>query len=754
MTPAKLRRHVIPILIGIGLVAFTLVFQLSDDPLVENLRNRMEWIAYDLRLKATLPDNPAPPENIIIIDIDDKSINQEGRWPWPRAKMADLVTKLSEAGVAVIVFDIVFSEPEANVAISVLDILEQYEVDAVVNETLISLADVIDGDIAFATAMQEKEIVMGYSFLDEEVEYGVIGVPLTVTNLDELDNSTVVEKTGYLSNIEILQGISPFGGAFTAKPDPDGVIRRSPLVFKYKGEVYPSLSLEAVRKFFASEIITVTTAPIADLDVVESIDIDGDLISVPTDGEGSVLVPYRGPAYSFTYIPATDVLQGTADPSKLESTIAFIGASATGLLDLVSTPVSNILPGVEVHATIAAGIMDVANSSGESTDTAIKLTFPEEPEFAQGLNFVITLVFGLLLAIILPYMSPVKSMLLFLLSGGGVLAFNFWLWTEYNFVVAVASPFIMIVILSLSNLAYGYLFESQGKKALSEQFGQYVPPALVDQMLETEEDLGFEGDRRVMTVLFADIRSFTTISESLSASGLKDMLNRFFTPMTEIIFNTQGTIDKYVGDMIMAFWGAPLHDDDHAKHAINGALLMLAKVEEMKPEMDALGYPEINLGVGLNTGEMNVGNMGSEFRRAYTVLGDNVNLGSRLEGLTKFYGVKLIVGERTREGQDSFLFRRLDKVQVKGKTEPVIIFEPVCRIEEADEAMIEAVERFEQALDLYYDRKWDEARAMLEQLHEEDPDRLVYSLYLDRMKGMNLLLLTEEWDGTFEHTSK
>jgi len=273
-------------------------------------------------------------------------------------------------------------------------------------------------------------------------------------------------------------------------------------------------------------------------------------------------------------------------------------------------------------------------------------------------------------------------------------------------------------------------------------------------MLESDQDLGFEGDRREMTVLFADIRSFTTISESLTPTQLKDMLNRFFTPMTEIIFNKNGTIDKYVGDMIMAFWGAPLKDPEHAKHAIDGALAMLEKVEAMKPEMDALGYPPINLGIGLNTGMMNVGNMGSEFRRAYTVLGDAVNLSSRLEGLTKQYGVKLIVGENTREGQDDYIFRRLDKVQVKGKTEPVVIYEPICLVEAASESLLADLEMHEQALDFYYAREWTEAKKLFTQLKENDPDRMIYSIYLDRMSSMNELLLTEDWDGTFEHTSK
>ena len=767
MTSAKLRRNVIPITIGIGLVAFSLVFQLSDNPFIEKLRDRMEWIAYDLRLQFTLPKNPVPHENIVIIDIDDKSLAAEGRWPWPRERIARLTEKLTKAGVIVTVYDILFSEPEANIAISVLDILANFKVDELVTNTLINLADQIDGDIILATTMQAasdeddgddfyNDIILGYAFLGEEVEYGAISQPLDVTNIDQLSNTAIRKQAGFLSNLDILQGVANSGGFLSVDPDADGVIRRANLIYEYKGQFYPALSLEAVRLFNAIDSVTINTEKIGDLDTVESLSLAG--TNIPTDGSGAVLVPYRGPSYSFTYFSATDILNDTVDPEKLQkldSTIAFIGATATGLNDLKSTPVSRIYPGVEVHASIAAGIIDTAETLDVSlNETLQKLTFPASPDWAQGLNFIITLILGLTLAILLPFMGPLSSILLFIGSASSLLGFNIWLWTEYNFVIAIASPLLTIFLLSISNLAYGFIFESQGKKHLRDQFGQYIPPALVDQMLESDEDLGFEGDRREMTVLFADIRSFTTISESLSPTGLKDMLNRFFTPMTEIIFNKQGTIDKYVGDMIMAFWGAPLKDPEHAKHAIDGALTMLEKVDAMKEEMDALGYPPINLGIGLNTGMMNVGNMGSEFRRAYTVLGDAVNLSSRLESLTKQYGVKLIIGENTRAGQDGYTFRRLDKVQVKGKTEPVVIYEPICRAEEADDALLASLEEHETALNHYYAREWTEAKEIFTRLKENDPDRMIYSIYLDRMSSMNELLLTEDWDGTFEHTSK
>jgi len=750
MTRAQLRRHVIPIIIGIGIVAFALVFQLSDEEIIERLRNRMEWVAYDLRMQATLDRDSKPHESVVIIDIDEKSLANEGRWPWPREKIALLTEKLAAAGVAVTVYDIVFSEPQPNVALSMLEILQDADVDPIVNQTLVDVADQIDGDVIFATSLlgltepdadgiPALDVVLGYAFTDSEEQYGEISAPLVVPNIADLDNASILEQDGFIANLDIIQGVAPNGGFFNANPDEDGIIRRSNLVFKHNGKIYPSLSLAAVKAFLASEEVTIDTASINEVDVVENISLDG-VLNIPTTAIGGVLIPFRGGAYNFTYISATDVLNDTADNAKLESTIALIGTSATGLGDLRPTPISNVYPGVEIHATITAGILDSM--------------FPVEPEWANGANFILSVVIGVFLSLLLPFLNPLKAILVFITSMVGLVAFNFWLWVDYNFVVAVASPLAMIFLLSTTNLAYGFIFESQGKRALKDQFGQYVPPQLVDQMLDTEDDLGFEGDRREMTVLFADIRSFTTISESLSAAELKDMLNRFFTPMTEIIFNKQGTIDKYVGDMIMAFWGAPLRDPDHAKHAIDGALTMLDKVDAMQDEMNALGYPPLNIGVGLNTGEMNVGNMGSEFRRAYTVLGDAVNLSSRLEGLTKFYGVKLIVGENTHEGQDDYVFRKLDKVQVKGKTEPVIIYEPVCLKSEASEELLQSIDAYHQALALHYAKDWTASKTAFKALKEIDPDRLIYSLYLDRMTTTQEMLLTDDWDGTFVHTSK
>ena len=735
---SQLKRHLFPIIIGICIVIFSLLFQSTEDALLKQVRERLEWAVYDLRLQSTLDVNPEPHPSIVIIDIDEKSLAAEGQFPWPRAKIAKLLTKLTDAGVIVTAFDIFFPEAEDNIATSLLDFLADSSVEKTVTDTLSNIAMEIDGDVIFAKSLSDKEVVMGFAFLDNDKKYGTLGPPLVVSNLNQLLYAPITEHSGHLASIDLLQQAGKFSGFVNSRPDSDGLIRRSNIIYRHDGFIYPSLALEAVRLFYAVDEITIKTSTISDITPVEYVSLDS--YDIPTDRSGAVLIPFRGPPYSFRYISATDVLNGNIDPEVLESTIAFIGTSATGLSDIRPTPISSIYPGVEVHASIAAGILD--------------MQFPFEPVWAEGFNFVMTLVVGLFLALLLPFMNPMRSVILFLSVSSALIAFNSWLWAEYQFVVAISSPLIMVFLLSAINSLYGFLTEAKNKKVLRDQFSQYIPPQLVDEMMNSDEDLGFEGERREMTVLFADIRNFTSISENLSAQELAQMLNKFFTPMTEIIFNHRGTIDKYVGDMIMAFWGAPLKDDDHAKHALQGALAMIDKVEEIKPEMKALGYPEINLGVGLNTGQMNVGNMGSDFRRAYTVLGDSVNLGSRLESLTKQYGVRLIVGETTRAEQTDFLFRRLDKVKVKGKNEPIVIYEPLCSNYRATEEMIKEVEEFEAGLDLYYARDWEKARQCFEALKENDPDRLIYSIYLDRMSASNMLLLTDDWDGVFTHTTK
>jgi len=734
--PAK----IIPLLAGLSCTLLFAWTQFADVPFLNALTQRAESLVYDLRLNFSLPANRSPDSRIVIVDIDERSLGVEGHWPWPRDKIARLTEALFDAGAVVVGFDIFFSEAERNNAEQVLARVEQEDPENhVLIDQLSQLAPEFDNNRRLAEAFRDRDITLGYLFHEEDTQpVGELPEPLLRLSPEEAARSGIKSMGNYTASLPMLQEAAISSGFITTWPDRDGIIRRTPMLIRHGNEVYGSLSLNIAKLYLFLEDVKLHTAPIAGLDMMESIDLGG--TKIPTDGYGFALVPYQGPAGSFPYISATDVLSGNGNLPALEGAIVLVGASAIGISDLVATPVENIYPGVEVHATMVRGILDN--------------DFPYEPAWADGANLAATLVIGLLLTVILPFLGPATLLLVSALVGTGLIYGNFWIWQEQGMALDLAWPLLMIAALGTLNISYGFLSETRKRSQLKNMFGQYVPPQLVESMADSKESYGFEGESREMTVLFADIRGFTTLSEQLSPAELRTLLNRYFTHMTEIIFDYHGTIDKYVGDMIMAFWGAPLKDPDHAKHAIEAALQMLKKTHELKPVLAAEGYPEIDIGIGVNSGLMNVGDMGSSYRRAYTVLGDNVNLGSRIEGLTRFYGADLVVSEATMTGQEEYLFRRLDLVRVKGKTEAIKVFEPLCHRDEADTGLIDELQRHHRALEYYLHQQWDESHRLFAALNQEHPDTLIYQIYLQRISEIRRRNLGPDWDGVYERREK
>jgi adenylate cyclase len=582
--------------------------------------------------------------------------------------------------------------------------------------------------------------VLGYAIADaSNIPKGSLPPPLVMDSW-LVESLVLIDIESYIANLDLLQERASGGGFFSIMPDDDGVIRTAPLLARRNGQLYGSLALETVRQFLDAQQILLTPKPIGDYMAVESVSLDG-LTDIPTDGFGYVLIPYRGKAGSFPYISSADVINGDFSAGFFENRIVLFGTTAVGLYDMRSTPVQSVFPGVEVHANVIAGLLD-----GH---------FPAEPPWALGANVALLLTLGLMSVFIVPFIKPVAIILISLLMLALVTALNFWAWTEFGLVLAIIAPLFLIVLIGTADLAYGFLTEARGRRQLKAVFGQYVPPEIVDEMNRNPDgDFALEGESRELSVLFCDIRGFTTISESLAADELKQMLNFFFTPMTRIIFERRGTIDKYVGDMIMAFWGAPVHDSQHHQHAVLGALEMLDTLEKMQPELSERGWPRIEIGVGINSGMMNVGDMGSEYRRAYTVIGDAVNLGSRLESLTKYYGVRLIVSETTAEKLEGIVLRGLDRVKVKGKDEPVNIFEPLGTTDSVTAEQVTEVEDSNRAQGLYYEGLWDDAQRAFEQLKQAFPERKVYTLYLERIAALREQGVGPGWDGVFTHTSK
>lgn len=739
----KIQLKHFPIWMGLVILSLFVVLELiainKPHSVADNWLKRVDTLVYDWRFQGFMPKREETTK-IVIIDVDERSLKQEGRWPWSREKLAKLVEALQRQQVKLIGFDVVFSEEERN---AVQQVLAHSGLSDQAKQELQPLIPVLDGDKKFAQAITQKTVLGFFLHGAGGINSGVLPTPLLTVEPRDLDKITINFMPDYTGNLAVFANAALGEGFITTLPDVDGVMRRSPLVLRYENGLYSSLSLELARIYLNQSSIQLQMVKSGGQLRLESINLGSHKIY--TDESGMALIPYKGKGKSYTYISATDILNNPNNMPVLKDAIVLVGTSALGLTDLRTTPLQTGYPGVEIHANLLDAIIQ---SVGDQNHMYYR------PDWEPGLTFLILLLSGLAFVFILPMLEPA-----YMLAVAGawltlLVIVNLVSWKVSHLDFPLAILVISTFSIAILNIGYGFLRTNNQKREMKMLFGQYVPPAHVEHMLENHHLAGLEGESRHMTVLFSDIRNFTTISEGLKATKLKEMLNEFFTPITGIIFQHNGTIDKYVGDMVMAFWNAPLLDPNHAEHAIDAALMMLAKVEELKPIFAAKGLPEVNIGVGINTGFMNVGDMGSMYRRTYTVLGDSVNLGSRLESITKFYGVKLLVGEGTYDLAPQFLYRLVDKIIVKGKREPVCVYEPVCRLEEASESRKQRVEQYNQALAHYYSREWDAAEKILRQLHKADPERKLYKMYLERIDELRYEVLPDDWMGVFEHRSK
>lgn len=722
--------------IGIILVVLVLLIQFSHLQTVQQVLNRAEGIVYDLRLKHTLEEREKGLAEVLILDLDEKTMSEIG-WPWPRKALADLIHTLAEAGTAVIAFDVIFSEAERNPASAVLQALSQSK--SALPEQDIShinaLVPVMDGDKHFVESFASTDVLLGYILQQDNMQRGQLPEQVIHSQVAINDKLPITNFSGFVTSLPQFHASSAGEGFINSSPEPDGFLRKSALLYRYQDKLFPSLSLEAARLYALAENVELNVQPAGDFNHIEGVIIGNEL--VPTDAEGRVLIPYKGGRGSYPYISAIDVLEKRIDLSLFEGAVVFVGTSAIGLADLRATPVGVQYPGVEVHANVLDGILNPH-------------LLKYRPDWWEAATALYLILVGLLLALLLPRLGPARMAIAGIITLTGTVAGNILLWTQANMALPLVSSLLLILLIVAYNIATGFFSESRQRQQIKSIFNQYVPPAHIDKMLLSPGDVSMDGERKELTVLFSDIRSFTTLSENLSANALKRLLNRYFDPITECIFNHQGTIDKYVGDMVMAFWGAPLDDKQHAEHAVETALNMLAITAQLRHTFKQEGLPEIYIGIGINTGEMNVGDMGSTFRRAYTVLGDAVNLGSRLEGLTKYYGVECLVSESTAAQCPNRPFRRIDKVKVKGKNQAVSILEP---IHSSQTEKLAQCAQYHQAYDHYLRQEWDEAEALLNLLIQSSQEKL-YQLYLSRIQTLRHASLNEDWDGSFTHTSK
>ena len=732
--------HTIVRLLGTFLITAAMLLAAAGWVPVKSLK-RLDAFLYDARLLATLPGTKS--DKIIIIDIDEESLAEIGRWPWSRDKVADLVTKsFDEYGLGILGFDVIFAEPDSSSGLPVLDALAQGRLsqDQGFAATLQKIRPDLEYDRMFAEAIQGRAVVLGFAASDVPGTANALPFPVTFAMDPEVEKINMVVRQGVTGNLAMLQANAASAGFFdNALVDDDGLFRRLPLVYRHGDGVYETLTLAMLRLALGSPPLKFRFAD-EDADLLTGIGI-GDLF-IPTDANAAALVPYRGRYGSFEYIRAADILKGRADRSKMQGRFALVGSTAAGIMDLRATPVNNVFPGVEVHANILSGMLND--------------TFKTVPEYAPGFEFVMLLIIGILMALVLPRLGALWSVVAVIALVVVVASLNIVAWRYQNLSLPLASQLVLIALAFVFQILYAYFVEARNRRQLGKTFGQYVPPEIVDEMDTGGGEMSFalEGESRDMSVLFSDVRGFTTLSEGLEPQELTRLMNALLTPLTRVIHHRRGTIDKYMGDAIMAFWGAPLVDHEHANHAVEAGLAMIAQLPGINADFEKRGWPPVNIGVGVNTGVMNVGNMGSEFRMAYTVLGDAVNLGARLEGQTKEYGVLFIVSEYTVRQADAFVYRELDRIRVKGKTEPVTIYEPICRKTALSDQDRDRLQRYHNALALWRKRRWDEAEMNFASLAAQEPDRPLYQLYMQRAAQMRAADPGPNWDGVVTKTSK
>jgi adenylate cyclase len=711
--------------------------RILDPPPLEEIRLRTFDFYQSLRPRETM----SPP--VVIVDIDEVSLKDIGQWPWPRTIVADLVTQLTELGVAAIAFDVIFAEPDrmspSIAAMSFRDLDD---------DTRSKLHNLPSNDEVLAEAIRHSRVVVGQvgsatavprSEADAALQIGfaVIGPDPT---------PFLVTFAGLLRNVPAIEQAAAGHGVFSILPERDGIVRRVPIIMQAQGDMVPSLSMELLRVVAGSDAILVRT----DQAGVQSVAVPG--LEVPTDQNGRFWVHFNrhDPA---RYVSAKDVLQGRVSRDRIEGKLVLIGTSAVGLLDVKTTPVEAAMPGVEVHAQVV-----------ESVLTQSLLTYPN---YAIGAELLVAVLGGLAIIIAAPMLRASTVTALGAILVTALIGASWYLYSQYNLLIDFTYPLMSIGFVYLTLIFVNYFKEQQQRQQIRAAFGYYLSPALVEQLARSPEKLVLGGEERRMTILFSDVRGFTTISEQYKhdPQGLTRLMNRFLTPLTNAIIERKGTIDKYIGDAIMAFWNAPLDDSQQESNACEAALEMLTRAEklnqEFKQEADRNGgkYMPLNVGIGLNTGPCVVGNMGSDFRFNYSVLGDTVNVASRLEARTKDYRIPIVIGAQTEQrAKDKFATMEIDRIQVKGKTEPETVFTVLGRAElRQDAAFRELQDLTARMLRSYREQDWPRALESIELCHKAaEPFGIgaLYDMYAERIDAFRRDPPPADWDGVYEAESK
>jgi adenylate cyclase len=732
-----LKQHIVRIAIGLVITLFFIghAARFYEVPIITQLDN----IIYDARLQLTMPRGVD--ERIVILDIDEKSLQEVARWPWPRNVMAGLVEKLFDKyQVAIVAFDVVFAEVDHSSGIHTLEQLAQGQLKEVpaFQQALRELRPRLDYDGQFAQAIKGKPVVLGYYLNSDKDAKRIAAIPDPVLPKGTFQGRNIpfTSWIGYGGNLPEFLKNAAAAGHFNPITDTDGVVRRVPMIAELDGEYYEALSLAVVRTILGFPKVEPGYAPDRFLQRgysgLEWLKVGP--LTVPVDEQASALIPYRGHKFSYAYLSLADVLADRVPLERLKGRITLIGTTAPGLLDLRSTPVDNVYPGVEVHANLIAGMLD----------RNIKV----KPPYMLGAEVLLLFIGGVALSLLIPMLAPLWATVVTLIGVLLIAGLNLAIWTEVHMVLPLAASVLMTGALYTVNMAYGYFVEARSKRQFTELFGQYVPPELVDEMARDPQKYNMQPRAAELTILFSDVRGFTGISEALRPEELREYINEYLTDMSGIIRSRhRGTLDKYIGDAIMAFWGAPVDDPKHARNGVLAALDMQKECKVLNDKFAARGWPTIKIGVGLNTGSVRVGDMGSQVRRAYTAMGDAVNVASRLEGRTKSYGVGILVGERTRNLVKDVVFREVDRIRVKGKDAAVNIYEPLGLEASVERKVQEELKIWNQALRAYRTQQWDQVEVSLLNLQRMSPDCGLYQAYAEKVTEKRRNPPPPDWDG-------
>ena len=673
---------------------------------------------------------------VAIVDLDEDSLRRYGQWPWPRYRMALLLENLRQAGVRAVGMDVLFAEADRS---SPCVLKHELKKDLDIDLGFSGLPEALsDNDRIFAQTLAKGPFVLGFFFDFEQA-----GTPEGDAHLQDINPAVVssdkdlvpehflISAPAVLSPLKTLCDAVPATGFINTIRDRDGILRKTPILMSYQDKVYANLGFSVLLTAMGRPQCVVKMSS----DGVESIRFGKTV--VPLDKHGRFWLHYRGPRQTFPYISAGDILDGTVRSDQLRGKIILIGTSAAGLHDLRTTPFDSEFPGVEAHATLI--------------DTILTGDFITVPDWLPGMELCLTLMAGLVTTILVCWLSAWYILPVILVFVGICLYGSLWSFAQYQFFFSPLFP-VLSTGVNFSLLSFlKFLRTDQQKRFLRQAFSKYVSKSVADRIVESPELLSLEGEEKEVSILFSDIRGFTSLSERLTPAQITSLLQSFLTPMTKVIVDNQGTLDKFIGDAVMAFWNAPLDVKDHRKHAVTAGLAMLDALKVLNRTFQADYGLTLKIGIGLHAGTVSVGNMGTEDLFDYTIIGDSVNLTSRLEGLTKYYGVPLVVSDALAEVSiDGYSLQELDKVTVKGKEKPVQLFS----YRRNKEIGPDELKKWTEALHLYRNRDFQASLGLIETLVESLSDYYPYTLYAKRCREFLVHPPSENWDSVYSHVSK